>query len=808
MPLFNAQIMQLAMEHFQYGRHHEAETICRQVLDENPECCEALHLLGVLSLQADRYDDALVQLEKAVNANTCDPYAYNNLGAVLVKLDRLVEAETVYRAALKIMPDFVGAYLNLGHVLLRCKRSEEAIATYRKALLLDATNIEISFKLGNLLQDQGRLIEAQDVFRQIVFVEPNNFHAMNNLGLIQHQLARFSDARKSYEAALELNPQFAEAWLNLSNMEKELGRFKDAENACLQAISINPEFAEAYCNLGNILIILGKFAEAETACRKALELDPASSVAFINLGNAFQERGCFNESISAYRAAINLNPASEIAFGNYGNVLYTLGRTSAAKTAYQMALNLKPEYHSCRIKQVMLSIPIVANNTKQAKMVTIRFSRELEKFNSIMKLFDWGGIGEIVGAAHPFYLAYRTGNHKPLLSMFGDIVSKARSSWAYSRGYIVGDFKLTGRDRIRLVIVSGQIRRHSVWDVLLHGILRHMDRSRFEVIIYHTGTVQDSETSLACNLADHFVQGPADWMSHMTSDKPDIIFYPEIGMDQETIKLATLRLAPLQVASWGHPVTTGLPTIDIFYSGEHLERTDADEDYREKLVRLPGTGACSVLMQFNVKSPEIVLKKLPNDRRVIRYLVCQQASKFDPVYDTLYPRIALHSGPCCFLIVRDAKFPWASKLVEKRIRNAFKNAGMQPERYLLFTDWLPGDEFWGLMDAMDLYLDTPAFSGFTTAWQALQRGLPVVTLEGRFMRQRLAAGLMRKIGILETIANNIDEYVNIALSLARQPNKRLKLRNKILETAPRANEDIEVVRVFEQSLLKEYVSRI
>ena len=53
------------------------------------------------------------------------------------------------------------------------------------------------------------------------------------------------------------------------------------------------------------------------------------------------------------------------------------------------------------------------------------------------------------------------------------------------------------------------------------------------------------------------------------------------------VMLAALWLAPIQCASWGHPDTTGLPTIDYFLSGELMEPPDADEHYTERLVRLP-----------------------------------------------------------------------------------------------------------------------------------------------------------------------------------------------------------------------------
>jgi len=119
-------------------------------------------------------------------------------------------------------------------------------------------------------------------------------------------------------------------------------------------------------------------------------------------------------------------------------------------------------------------------------------------------------------------------------------------------------------------------------------------------------------------------------------------------------------------------------------------------------------------------------------------------------------------------------------------------------------------EFLGLLDEMDIYLDMPAFSGYTTAWQAVHRGMPIVTLEGEFMRQRLAAGLLRKIEQTETIAQTEEEYIEIAGRLAqecRDPELRAKRRATIKAAAPKADHDVSVVRAFEKTLIDELAAR-
>ena len=80
--------------------------------------------------------------------------------------------------------------------------------------------------------------------------------------------------------------------------------------------------------------------------------------------------------------------------------------------------------------------------------------------------------------------------------------------------------------------------------------------------------------------------------------------------------------------------------------------------------------------------------------------------------------------------------------------------GRDPQAYLHTTPWLPRKQFLSFLEEMDIYLDCPAFSGYTTAWQALHCGLPIVTLEGQYLRQRLAAGLLRQVGTTDGIARS------------------------------------------------------
>jgi len=339
--------------------------------------------------------------------------------------------------------------------------------------------------------------------------------------------------------------------------------------------------------------------------------------------------------------------------------------------------------------------------------------------------------------------------------------------------------------------------------MILRGLIAHVDRRRFEIIVYHTASISDQETVWARSQVDRFVQGPKPmkaWLDEVARDCPDVVFYPEVGMDPATCALAALRLAPVQVAAWGHPVTTGMPNMDLFLSGELLEGPGAQRHYREKLVTLPGTGVCTAAATGQSQHWDSPAR----GQDVIRFALCQQPIKFDPADDVLLARIAKAAGPCEFWLALPKKLHWATARLRDRLGAAFRAQGLDADAYLRVTPWLPSNQFAGFLDEMDVYLDCPAFSGYTTAWAAVHRGLPIVTLEGEFLRQRLAAGLLRQIGIRDGIARSHDEYVDIAVLLAqesRHSGGRETRRDAIRQAALKANGSRSAVTAFEQTLI-------
>jgi protein O-GlcNAc transferase len=710
---------------------------------------------------------------------------------------RLNEAEVLYRQILQIAPHHADSLHFLGVIAHQLGRNDVAVDLITKAIAQNGRAPVFHNNLGNALQALGKFREAAASYGWALSHKPDYLAAHYNLGLTLHAQGKFEEAAASYGRALALKPDYAEAHGNLGNTLHALGRLEEAVASYERALKHKPGNADAHNNLGNVLKAQGRLDEAVASYGRALVHKRDYAEAHNNLGLALLEQGKLDEAAASCMRALLHKADFADAHTNLGHALKELGKLNDAVACYERALALKPDHADARLGLAIAAIPIFADAVPETLEVGERFARLIDDLTA------WSGanpgrLGRSVGGHQPFYLAYRPWNVSPLLMRYGNLICAAAADhWPRQSPPDQGP-----RDRIRMVVVSGQVRRHPVWDVILRGLIAHMDRRRFDIILYHTGSVCDEETIWAKAHVERFVQGPkpmAGWLAEVDQDRPDVIFYPEVGMDPATCALAALRLAPLQAAGWGHPVTSGLPSMDLFVSGELLEGPGAEQHYSEKLIRLPGTGVCTESTAAQSQSWEGPKRQT----NVVRFALCQQPIKFDPADDAVLARIAKAAGPCEFWLASPTKLHWATARLRERLARAFRLEGLDPGAYLRVMPWLPHSQFIDFLDEMDIYLDCPAFSGYTTAWQAIHRGLPIVTLEGEFLRQRLAAALLRQIGVTEGIALSRDQYGEIAVAWAqecRRSDPWAARRDTLRRAASRADSNRSAISAFEQTL--------
>jgi len=348
--------------------------------------------------------------------------------------------------------------------------------------------------------------------------------------------------------------------------------------------------------------------------------------------------------------------------------------------------------------------------------------------------------------------------------------------------------------RIRLGYLSSCMHGHTI-GVFLLGWLEKLDRRRFELFCYHVGDRTDALTESIRSASDHFFHFPGQVVpaaDRIDADRLHILVHTDIGMHPVTLQLAALRLAPVQCKGWGHPVTTGLPTIDYYLSSDLMEPAQAERHYSEKLIRLPN-------LALNYTPP--ALPSAPRTRpqlgipeRAVVYLSTQSLFKYLPQHDDIYPRIAAQVPGALFVFLAHGE-KQVTDLFAERLAAAFAFRDLAPR--CIFLPRLNHADFLCLNMAADVLLDTLEWSGGKTSLEAIACDLPVVTLPGSFMRGRHTYAFLTRMGLRQNIAGDKDDYIRIAAGLGNDPELRaqvkdfIKSHKHLLFNDTRVNEALE-----------------
>lgn len=228
------------------------------------------------------------------------------------------------------------------------------------------------------------------------------------------------------------------------------------------------------------------------------------------------------------------------------------------------------------------------------------------------------------------------------------------------------------------------------------------------------------------------------------------------------------------------------------------EPPGAQENYTEKLVALPHLG-CHIESRAVEPNP-------PDPSRwgidaAAPLLLCPGVPfKYAPQYDWVFPEIARRLGRCQLLFFAyGAKGP--SERLQRRLESAFAARGVDFAGHVRFIPWQASADFHGWLARADVFLDTIGFSGFNTALQAVQRGLPVVTRQGRFLRGRMASGPLERMGLGELVAPSEREYVELAVRLVEDGGYSETIEARLRAERGRLFGDLAPIRALEEFLL-------
>jgi predicted O-linked N-acetylglucosamine transferase (SPINDLY family) len=793
----------------------------RRALAIAPTYARAHVSLGV-ALEANGDDEgARACYESALQLENGNAAAAYNLGKLFFLRRSYAESDRLLRQALARRTDFPEARIVRGYVLqalgdLQGAAAELLLGVQKRPadmaaravlseiasglLAHDSQNPRALHALGVLAFQSGDLTRAIELLSRSTELRGDSAQAHFDLARARQARGESAAALAAYRQALALEPGHAEALFHVAGMHAGAGRVVDAIGVYRDLLRRQPTHAAALCNLGTALKELGRLPEAIERYREAIAFAPAFAEAHYNLGVALREEGRSEPAIESFRRAIELRPAYADAHFALGHALRDTGSSAEAIACFDRALAIDPDHAQARWSRAIAQLPAVPERVEDVAASRAHFAAELDELD---RWFDEARLRHAaiaVGTDQPFELAYQEENNRPLLERYGTLCARLMEHWRAGQRLPLP--AATRQRPLRVAIVSAHLRNHSVWSAITRGWFEGLDPRRVALHAFHLGVHEDDQTDIAKTRAGHYERGPqhlAQWAASIARQAPDVIIYPEVGIDPMTVRLASLRLASVQVATWGHPETTGLPTIDYYLSAEALEPEGADAYYTERLVRLPGLGCRFRRVAIAATPPDLAALRLDADTPL--FVSPGVPFKYAPRHDWMFPEIARRLGKCRFVFFR-TRAELLSQRLERRLQAAFAASGLSYERFVTFLPWQPASGFLGLLQRADVYLDTIGFSGFNTALHAVEAGLPIVCREGRFLRGRLASGILKRLGLPELVAPTEEAYVALAVRLAGDPAYRQSVRARLGKARSALYDDPAPIRALEDFLVQ------
>ncbi len=765
-PITIGDAIDVAISCFRAADYDNVLKVCNEILHVEPANVEALHLRGLANANCQNVGQAIVDLKLALlvrpddfellnnlgnfyrtvgqndlarecyekvllNEPNCHPAVFN-LGNVLAELGQMDAAQDAYRKAIGLDPNFAEAFYNLGLLLRKGGDIEQALATFKQCIARNTDHVQAQVAIGNCLLDMGKTDDAMNAYKVATVVDPNAFETFNNMGVVLTEQGKYAEAKTVLESALRLREDFDAARNNLGVVQFLTGDFEAAADSFSEVLTGNPENPQAYRNLGKCLAESGAFDEAILTYRTSLRFDPSASDVAVELAAVYCRAGYTKQSLDAFEQLKLERPDSFVPV--LGHAVASLPRFFADQEALAAALSV--------------------------------FEELLVTAEACLDLSSAGAIDDAVFALallQPTHLVHQTCNVRSVLQRFGALAVKIMSAkyphWA--QPLTIPSFEM------------GQIKIGVVSDA--PGIFENLSSEKFQVIQYSTRSLSFE-----------------DLCSKIRADNLHALVYLSLKSNPTAFQLAALRLSAVQCVTWEQGLTTGLPTIDYFLSGDLLEPVGADGHYSETLVRLPNL--FSYYRQVPATSPAENEEQSTQGLREgsVRFLCGQPVVNYLPEQDQVLVDIAklVPNAQFVFLGGKDQSLADALK---KRVSVCFEEAGLDAEQFIVV---LPSVN----MEHVQIFLDSLHLNDFGPAIEALGARLPVLTTAGEFMRGRQSAGLLRQIDVVDTIAADNTELVSKAAELAEDIGLRLKLSSRIDDRKHWAYRDQEAVTGLEEFL--------
>lgn len=777
---------------YELGDYSKAKEWLEKSRELNAENAHLYNLLGELERHEGNYIAAYESYTKAVELNSCFHQAYFGLGQVCVLKDSLKEALGNFHKAVFLSPRkdvYWGAFI---HTLIALGKNEESVPIMKHALehcpasqLLKDLQVKLnaekhvhsknddelkiaSSEFRELFQKKD-YDEAEALIQRILRKYPEDKTSLYGLAKIHIIKKNHDEALKVVDQIFALGGYIAKVWLLKAQCYAEMEEYKESLKSIEQALILEPENSDAHFLKGLNLKELGNVDDAIKVFLKAHELNPDDLRILLNLGNAYMVGERYAEASSVMKLVLMKDPDHVMAHVGLAAGYYHSDERGDS-------LHLRRSFELCR-RAIELA-PEKAHPHQNIGSVLMNMVLIDAALEQMIYAFDRSEGLESAYSSMLFHTNYSSSYSFKKIAEMHKEWSRRFEEPVYVNPQDV-DWKMSpDPDRkLRVGFLSPDLKFHPV-AYFLAPLLESIDKDKFDLVAF-SELKEDRQDKMTHTLKEHF----ADWYDiHELSDSElskcgqdacvDILVdLSGHTTDQRLIGLAG-RMAPIQVEWLGYPNTTGMRSVDYRITDPITEPVgEADEYSSEKLIRMEnGFHVYKPYYKFPDVAPCPWVKE-----GHITFGSFNNVRKITPDVIALWARI-LKRVPNSTLLLKDRNLDYSEN--RSRILSLFVLNGVSSKRINLIGMLKSNAAHLNAYSKIDIALDPFPYNGTTTTCEALYMGVPVITLLGDRHAARVTSSILTHAGRSEWIAENEDEYVDIAAQLASEPYKMIQYRKE------------------------------
>lgn len=599
----------------------------------------------------------------------------------------------------------------------------------------------------------GELGEAYRSCALVVKGDKKNVTALHLLGVIEALKSNPDEALKLFDRALKISPRQADILADKGRLLTQIGRHAEAMHCYDRALAANPRHETALYNQGYSLLALDSPTEALQRFDRLVELAPQHPPAYLGRGVALTDLGRFDEAIASFDRALEMQPNYAEALQGRGIVRLHQRRHDLAISDFEIAARHRPDLENLQSNLVL------------AKMYCC----------------DWAQIAEEKAKLRSAVKANQTVAPFLFLAVSDSPAEQLNCARNYAnRKYpsIIPPLwhgKVYRHDKIRIAYVSADLHEHPV-AFLVAGIFAAHDRARFDVTVVSIGRDDNSDVRNRIRAgADNFIDARTMHDSQIAEllhrNETDILLDMNGHTDANRFRLFSHRVAPVQVSYLGYPGTTGAPFIDYVIADPTILPTDQHPYYSEKTVILPHCYQINDAMR-TISDRVFTRSEMGLPPEAFVFCCFNSNYKITPEIFERWMRILGRTENSVLWLYQN------NAAAAANLRKEAVERGIDADR-VIFAGQMPLSEHLARHRLADLFLDTFPYNAHTTASDALWTGLPLVTCMGQTFASRVAASLLRTVGLPELVTTNLDDYESFAVDLGTHPGRLTDLKRKL-----------------------------